>query len=65
MDKNKIYQKLKWVLTRKQVDDMLDGKAIAMVWWDKEKKVKKTWNKDKKEYNNDVLRCKNGRDEKF
>ena len=58
MDKNKIYKKLKESYTEKQIDDILDGKEIADVWSKKEKKVKKTWNKDKKEYSNDVLRSK-------
>lgn len=56
MDKNKIYRKLKWSYTEKQVDEILDGKEIADVWEKKEKKVKKAWNKSKKEYNKDVLR---------
>lgn len=65
MGKNKIYKKLKSIFTEKQIDEIIDGKEIAKVWGDKEKKVKKTWNKDKKEYNNDVLRCKKERDEEF
>ena len=58
MDKNKIYKKLKENYTEKQIDDILDGKEIADVWSKKEKMVKKTWNKDKKEYSKDVLRGK-------
>lgn len=58
MDKNKIYKKLKESYTEKQINDIMDGKEIADVWSKKEKKVKKTWNKDKKEYNKDVLRGK-------
>lgn len=56
MDKNKIYDKLRWIYTRKQIDELLDGKEIADVWEKKEKMVKKTWNKSKKEYNMNVLR---------
>lgn len=58
MDKNKIYKHYKDMYTEKQMDEILDGKEIADVWEKKEKRVKKTWNCNKKEYNKDVLRCK-------
>lgn len=65
MNKNKIYKHYKEFYTEKQIDEMLSGKEIANVWREKEKRVKKTWNNNKKEYNKDVLRCKNERDEKL
>lgn len=61
MDKNKIYKKFKDVYTDKQIEDMLNGKEIADVWWKKEKRVKNTWNKNKKGYSNiKVLGSKKG-----
>jgi hypothetical protein len=42
MDKNKIYKHYKEFYTEKQIDEILEGKEIASVWSDKEKKVKKT-----------------------
>lgn len=65
MDKNKIYDKLRWIYTKKQIDELLDGKEIADVWEKKEKMVKKTWNKSKKEYNMNVLRDNENVDEKL
>lgn len=56
MDKNKIYMKMRELFTRKQVDEIIDWWKIATTR--KEKKVKKTWNKIKKEYSRNVLRCK-------
>ena len=61
MDKNKIYKYYKDIYTEKQMEEILDGKEIAKVWVDKEKRVKKTWNNNKKEYKKDVLRCKGKR----
>lgn len=65
MDKNKIYKHYKDMYTEKQMDEILDGKEIAIVWRDKEKRVKKTWNNNKKEYNKYVLRCKEKEDEEL
>ena len=65
MDKNKIYNKLRWIYTKKQIDELLDGKEIADVWEKKEKMVKKTWNKSKKQYNMNVLRDNENVDEKL
>lgn len=65
MDKNKMFRWLRDRYTDKQIEEIMEGKEIANVWEEKEKKVKKTWNKDKKEYNVNVLRCNEKEDEKF
>ena len=64
MDKNKMYKNFKDRYTEKQMEDIINGKEIADVWGDREKMVKKTWNKDKKQYNNNVLRVKKKREMK-
>lgn len=63
MDKNKIYMKMKEFFTMRQVEEIMEGKEIATTWW--EKMVKKTWNKSKKEYSRNVLRCKKDWNEKL
>ena len=39
MDKNKIYKHYKDIYTEKQIDEILNGKEIAMVWGEKEKSI--------------------------
>ena len=65
MDKNKIYKYYKDMYTEKQMEEVMNGKEIAKVWGDKEKKVKKIWNYNKKQYNKDVLVCKKGKMRSF
>lgn len=59
MNKNKMYRYYKDIYTEKQIKHILDGGSIANVWEEKEKRVKKTWNNNKKKYNNsNILGCK-------
>lgn len=56
MNKNKMYRNFKDRYTEKQMEDIMNGKEIADVWEEREKKVKKTWKESKKEYNANVLK---------